>query len=270
MQDTLRLRLQGLSERILDVTEGVQRVLDAEEPSGSEISDCHDRVEGIVQEYAKLLATIPAAEREAVERLQGRKVVDLRRHAGALPARARGQSTRRADDVPPEGGWPLFTRREPGRSLTEFAPPKRGDPVGPRVGTPIESWCSRCDGLREHTIVAMVGGQPKQVICGSCQARHAYRTGPARSAATSARTVNAALRTPTGGDPEAEKRRTARAVLQKELAAATEVRPFSKRERYRPGQILEHPEHGRGKIENVLRSSLLVRFPSGLKSVSLL
>jgi len=46
------------------------------------------------------------------------------------------------------------------------------------------------------------------------------------------------------------------------------VRPFVRRERYKVGEIIQHPELGRGKIENVLKGSLLVRFRDGLKSVS--
>ena len=36
------------------------------------------------------------------------------------------------------------------------------------------------------------------------------------------------------------------------------------------GEIIVHPEYGRGKVETVLRSSMLVRFPNGgLKSLML-
>ena len=52
--------------------------------------------------------------------------------------------------------------------------------------------------------------------------------------------------------------------------AAAEIKVFDPKQRYRVGDIISHPEFGRGKIENVLRSSLLVRFPiGGLKSLML-
>ena len=55
------------------------------------------------------------------------------------------------------------------------------------------------------------------------------------------------------------------------MAAATEVKNFDPKERYRPGDIISHLEYGRGKVETVLRSSLLVRFPNGgLKSLLLM
>jgi RNase P/RNase MRP subunit POP5 len=48
------------------------------------------------------------------------------------------------------------------------------------------------------------------------------------------------------------------------------VRSFDPKARYRAGEILSHPEFGRGKVETVLRSSLLVRFSvGGMKSLML-
>ena len=55
-----------------------------------------------------------------------------------------------------------------------------------------------------------------------------------------------------------------------EVNAAAEVKSFDPKQRYKAGDIIAHPEYGRGKIENVLRSSLLVRFSvGGLKSLML-
>jgi hypothetical protein len=54
------------------------------------------------------------------------------------------------------------------------------------------------------------------------------------------------------------------------VSAAAEVKLFDPKQRYKVGDIIAHPEYGRGKIENVLRSSLLVRFSiGGLKSLML-
>jgi hypothetical protein len=54
-----------------------------------------------------------------------------------------------------------------------------------------------------------------------------------------------------------------------ELRNAPNVKSFSPKDRYKVGEIIEHPEHGRGKIENTLPRSLLVRFPTGLRPVKL-
>jgi hypothetical protein len=54
------------------------------------------------------------------------------------------------------------------------------------------------------------------------------------------------------------------------VAEAEHIRTFNARERYKVGEIISHPEYGRGKVETVLRSSLLARFPTGgLKSLML-
>jgi hypothetical protein len=75
---------------------------------------------------------------------------------------------------------------------------------------------------------------------------------------------------PRAGDPEARKKAAELRALGEEVAAAPNVRLFDPKERYKAGEIIAHPEFGRGKIENVLRSSLLVRFPvGGLKSLML-
>src|SRR6185503_2193850 len=72
-------------------------------------------------------------------------------------------------------------------------------------------------------------------------------------------------------DPETKRRAAELRALGEEVAAAATVRVFDPKERYKAGEIISHPEFGRGKIENVLRSSLLVRFPiGGLKSLMLM
>ena len=55
----------------------------------------------------------------------------------------------------------------------------------------------------------------------------------------------------------------------KELDEAVEPRVFDPRGRYKANEIIVHPEHGRGKIENVNRNSLLVRFREGLRPIDL-
>jgi len=52
-------------------------------------------------------------------------------------------------------------------------------------------------------------------------------------------------------------------ALGRELADVANVRTFNPRERYKVGEVIWHPEFGRGKVETVLRSSMLVRFASG-------
>ena len=156
-----------------------------------------------------------------------------------------------------QGGGPSGGAAEEGRRISSAH----------RVGGLVESWCGPCAGLRQHTIAAMVSGEPKQVICESCGGRHGYRTTPARSKEKAAAGPERRGRV-TREQADTQRREDARTALQKELTSATEVRAFQARQRYKVGEIIEHAQFGRGKIENVLKGSLLVRFRDGLKSVN--
>ncbi|MES1209357.1 MAG: hypothetical protein ABUS79_25750, partial [Pseudomonadota bacterium] len=145
----------------------------------------------------------------------------------------------------------------------------RAPTAGLGVGKEVDAWCGKCGDSKTHNIVAMVGTEPKQVLCQACGSRHAYRTGPARKRAAEAVLESAAGRAQ-APDREAARKAEIMRALAEEVATAPAVRSFNPKERYKAGEIISHPEYGRGKIENVLRSSLLVRFPrSGLKPLSL-
>lgn len=136
------------------------------------------------------------------------------------------------------------------------------------IGKDIDSWCGRCKRIATHTIIAIVDEQPKQVMCQSCNDRHNYRLEPgtAKSARPTVRTP-IEPRKPTAAQRQADDKQRAVNALTQELDAAKDVKPLSRHEVYRSGQIIDHPKYGRGKIENARRDSLLVRFTSGLKSV---
>jgi len=138
------------------------------------------------------------------------------------------------------------------------------------VGADVESWCGKCGESTTHSIVAMVGTEPKQVLCQVCGSRHTHRTGPARRSTGTSVAVAGDDR-PRAVDPETQRKAAELRALGEEVAAAATVRVFDPKERYKAGEIIVHAEFGRGKIENVLRSSLLVRFPiGGLKSLMLI
>ena len=115
----------------------------------------------------------------------------------------------------------------------------------------------------------MVGREPKQVLCQVCGSRHGHRTTAARRASPAASAPELEERG-RPADPNATRRAAELRALGEEGAAATTVRVFDPKERYKAGEIIAHPEFGRGKIQNVLRSSLIVRFSAGgLKSIML-
>ncbi len=259
--------LEQLKAEITDVTLQVH-LAEERKDERDLVAAAHAGVERLSQRYRALLASLSPAEQMSAERALGRRVVDLKRLASLLPkvpaASTESTPDRRAGGGAPEG------RRITGVSWThERAAPKK---VG--VGADVESWCGRCADLTTHSIVAMVGDEPKQVLCQVCGSRHAHRTTAA------ARRTTASAGSAGGGeveqvgrpaDPEAKRRAAELRALGEEVAAAATVRVFDPKERYKAGEIISHPEFGRGKIENVLRSSLLVRFPNGgLKSLMLM
>jgi hypothetical protein len=110
-----------------------------------------------------------------------------------------------------------------------------------------------------HTIEAMVGEKPARVQCNTCRSQHAYKASEPGMRGT---------RQSRQGEPGT---RAARApvnkykALLKDSDAAT-AKKYSPKDRYEPGDVLEHGSFGRGvatatKGENKIE----VLFESGSK-----
>ena len=258
--------LEQLKAELTDVTLQVH-LAEERKDERDLVTAAHAGVERLSQRYRALIASLSPGEQLSVERALGRRVVDLKRLASLLP-KVPGASTGSTPDRAAGGGAPEG-RRITGVSWTH----ERGAPKAALgVGADVESWCGRCGELTTHSIVAMVGSDPKQVLCQVCGSRHSHRTAAARRTATGASPASAGETEERGRpvDPEAKRKAAELRALGEEVAASTEVRLFDPRERYKAGEIISHPEYGRGKIQNVLRSSLLVRFSvGGLKSLML-
>jgi hypothetical protein len=216
--------------------------------------------------YADLLGALNLADKDAVERRLGRRITDLRRAGAQLTRRDSGQKVDKSRDA---GFIPFLEQRQPPKSIV----PERAAPTGKlSVGSEVDSWCGKCKEMREHHVVAMVGGEVKQVICVVCNSRHNFKDSPPERRGKQAGEVvyaGGGAKRPSAEDRELQKRQELKRALQKELAEANEPRAFDPKGRYKAGEIIVHPEHGRGKIENVLRSSMLVRFLDGLRPLDL-
>jgi hypothetical protein len=258
--------LDQLKAEITDVTLQVH-LAEERKDERDLVAAAHAGVERLSQRYRALIASLSPGEQLGVERALGRRVVDLKRLASLLP-KVPGASTGSTPDRAAGGGAPEG-RRITGVSWTH----ERGAPKAALgVGADVESWCGRCAELTTHSIVAMVGNEAKQVLCQVCGSRHTHRTTAARRTATGSTSTSSGETEDRGRpvDPEAKRKAAELRALAEELAAAPDVRLFDPRERYKAGEIISHPEYGRGKIQNVLRSSLLVRFSvGGLKSLML-
>jgi hypothetical protein len=259
-------RLDKLKDDLLAVTDEVSAALESDEDRVQLAAG--QAVESLAQRYNELLEELDDEARESVERSVGRRITDLRRSAAQLSRRDSGRRAALAVDA---GQVPFLLQRTPGKSIV----PQRHAPTRdtPRysVGSEVESWCGKCKEMRTHNIVAMVGGEPKQVVCATCHSRHNFRTEPPARATASGDKPSPAVarRAAPALDPQAAKRQEERRILQRELADAVDPRPFDPKARYKAGEIILHPEHGRGKIENVLKGSLLVRFAEGLRPLNL-
>jgi hypothetical protein len=233
------------------------------------VKSAHLAVERLSKRYKDLSTSGPEGERENVERKLGRRVTDLRRLASMLP-RIGSIASGHTGDQASTGPSRVQERRITGVSWRSEAP--LGATIRPalRVGGEIDGWCGPCDSLTTHHIIAMVGDNPKQVVCQSCGGRHGYRTTPARKASSESDSAPSSTPRETDASRRAEQKATELRALGQELADAANVRVFNARERYKVGEVISHPEYGRGKVETVLRSSLLARFPNGgLKSLML-
>jgi hypothetical protein len=253
-----------LSDMILEVIDAVDMA--TEDPTRERVAAALAKLASVEKLYASLLGS----HKDEMEERFGRRMLDLKRQASRLPAqRSSGSMATLANDA---GVIPFIENRA---TQSRTTPREHADKgmvqKGNRIGGEVEAWCGPCAGLTTHHIVAMVGDQPKQVICQSCRARHGFRLSPARGKAVAAEATQRApeKRRKTREEQDAERRQAERKALREELQNAATVRPWDPKERYKPGEILAHPEHGRGKVENVLRRSMLVRFEDGLKPVDL-
>jgi hypothetical protein len=264
-----------MSSALDDLTEEIREVAllvnSAQERSEERdlVTSAHLAVERLSQNYRSLCAAVPENERLLVERKLGRRVTDLRRLASLLPrigTIASGPTGDRHGSGPSE----VEERRITGVSWRSDSRADGAIAGAFRVGGDVDAWCGPCEGLTTHNIVAMVGATPKQVVCQACGNRHNFRTTPARKASTTDGAAPASSPKETEAARRAEQKAEELRALGRELADVANVRNFNPRERYKVGEVIWHPDFGRGKVETVLRSSMLVRFASGgMKSVML-
>lgn len=259
--------IEQLNDELRDATLQVHQAQERQDERDV-VTSALETIERLSHRYRALLQSLQGAEQMRADRLLGRRVMDLKRLGSLLPKVAVVAAESTPDRV--AGGGAPGLRRITGVSWS--AQDRAAPPTGARVGADVEAWCGKCGDTTTHSIVAMVGTEPKQILCQVCGSRHAYRTGPARPRAAKGETATAEgdSRPRVAVDPEAQRRAALLRALGEEVAAAADVRNFDPKERYKAGEIISHAEYGRGKVENVLRSSLLVRFSvGGLKSLML-
>lgn len=134
------------------------------------------------------------------------------------------------------------------------------------AGSTIETQCTRCKRVLNHTIVAMVGEKIVRVECDTCHSVHAYRAPKAVKEPAAARVSQKKTTTPRApkADPEAAAR-AEWAELQQEMDAAQAI-PYDMNRVYRVKNVLSHPNFGLGIVTLVLPPNKIdVLFQAGKK-----
>jgi hypothetical protein len=264
--DSKPLTLDQVTEEVRDMALQVHAAQERLEDRDF-IAGVHAAVEQTSRRFKDLLSSLSQGDQMVAERALGRRVADIRRLASLLP-RVPTAVNLSTPDRQVTGSSMVGERRITGVSWTL----DRGAPsAGVRVGGEVEAWCGKCGEAKTHNVIAMVGAVPKQVLCQACGSRHTFRTEPARKRAVEGAAAEISTPRTNAPDREAARKAELQRALSEEVAAAATVRVFDPKERYKAGEIISHAEYGRGKIENVLRASLLVRFArSGLKPLSLI
>ena len=196
------------------------------------VAATHEAVERVSQRYRDFYASLSEGDKLKVERSLGRRLLDVKRLASLLPRVGNVGST---PDRQVRGASEVGERRITGVSWgagSRLA--AAGSGARYKVGGDIEAWCSPCGGLTEHSIVAMVGDEPKQVVCQSCNGRHGYRTAPARK--TSTQRHRCPRCTTTGGGGQSQRREDQKAAELRALAAR--ARPGHRGAHLRPQAAL--------------------------------
>jgi hypothetical protein len=135
----------------------------------------------------------------------------------------------------------------------------------PKVGGDVLSYCTRCKMELAHVIVSMIDTRPAKVLCKTCRTQHNYRK---NEGAPSARSTPAARlgMTKSPRQPVAVVR-TAE-LWEKKIAEnkSGKTRPYSPKEIFIKGDVIQHPKFGMGIVEETRRhGKMLVFFRDGEK-----
>jgi hypothetical protein len=117
------------------------------------------------------------------------------------------------------------------------------------AGDTIDSKCTRCRAVTNHTIVAMVGDRVARVECNTCGGVHNYREAkPAEKPAAKATRKTAAPRW-SRKDPAAadrEKWTALRPSMESDRAL-----PYDMNGQYKAKNLIDHPVFGLGVVQEV-------------------
>ena len=122
-----------------------------------------------------------------------------------------------------------------------------------KVGGEVDAFCTRCQLLLAHTVIAMVGAVPVKVECNTCRNVHRFR-GASVSAG------RASPRVPRGAP---------KVSFEEMLAGQTgEARRYAATTLFAAGDVLDHATFGRGFVSGVKDPGKVeVTFRTGVKTL---
>jgi hypothetical protein len=122
-----------------------------------------------------------------------------------------------------------------------------------KVGGEVDAFCTKCQLLLAHTVIAMIGAVPVKVECNTCRNVHRFRGASTAAKSPAARTV-----------------KRAPAVSFDEMLASQTGEP----RRYAPtillaaGDVLDHATFGRGFVSGLKPPGKVeVTFRTGVKTL---
>lgn len=134
------------------------------------------------------------------------------------------------------------------------------------AGNEIESMCTKCKVVLNHTIVAMVEGRVVRVKCNTCGSEHNYRpqkTETAASKRTAAVKTSASARPKTRRDPELADREEWE-MLSKSMDMGKAV-AYDMNGSFRVNSLVNHPVFGVGRVCALSENKMEVLFEAGRK-----
>ena len=122
-----------------------------------------------------------------------------------------------------------------------------------KVGGEVDAFCSKCQLLLAHTVIAMVGAVPVKVECNTCRNVHRFR-GPS----------------PAAKSPAPRKTRRSPAESFDELMATHTGAPrrYAPSDLFAAGDVLDHATFGRGLVSGLKDPGKVeVTFRTGVKTL---
>jgi len=137
--------------------------------------------------------------------------------------------------------------------------------IQPSAGSFVETRCTRCRKLMNHTIVAMVGEKIVRVECNTCHGIHNFHPVKAAkvSTVTKAAPKKVAAPRPAKADPAAAAA-AEWADLMSDMDQEQAI-PYDMNGKFRVNALLKHQLFGTGIVQTVMQNKIDVLFQAGKK-----